>query len=551
MDRPSISSGRLQPSRRGTGPARRSRSLAPSSPRRARPSRWPPRPGRRHPASKAAPFALRRSGCRVQGRPEPPEPAGPGSPGARWHQCPTGSGPGRCAGSSGGGYRALKAPMPWAAPHRKVRGMTDAAASRSILRDPVFARLWFIQAANQVGGNMALYALTVLVFDTTRSNSAVSALLVVVRAAADRAVAVRRGDRRPAGPALGPRRAELGPDRLTAGLALSGANIADGPGAQPRDQPDERGAHPGRGLDDPARRAEGPARDRDEHLQPDAAGLVRDRLRVPRTAARDDRRAVVRARGRDRALRGGQHRLHRPAECPAHPAEDSRARRVHASRSTSCATASRVVRRRPRSAGPSCSRRRVGRQRPRRARARRSPRPSVSTRSSSRSSSSRSGSASSSACSACAGSAGRVASAGRGGRAARARDCDGGTRAGRLARRRARGVRRRVRCCRSSSPWRSSRARPMRSRRSRHRPISSRSTPADVRGRVFGVLASIVSAASLVPSLVAGPLADRVSASLAIGIVGIAVVLVGVWSAWYFGPTKGESRQGGTVAGAD
>ena len=52
------------------------------------------------------------------------------------------------------------------------------AAVRNILRDPVFARLWFIQAANQVGGNMALYALTVLVFSTTRSNSAVSALLV-------------------------------------------------------------------------------------------------------------------------------------------------------------------------------------------------------------------------------------------------------------------------------------------------------------------------------------------------------------------------------------
>jgi MFS family permease len=55
---------------------------------------------------------------------------------------------------------------------------TDAAGARSILRDPVFARLWFIQAANQVGGNMALYALTVLVYSSTRSNSAVSALLV-------------------------------------------------------------------------------------------------------------------------------------------------------------------------------------------------------------------------------------------------------------------------------------------------------------------------------------------------------------------------------------
>lgn len=51
-------------------------------------------------------------------------------------------------------------------------------ARTSILRDPIFARLWFVQAANQIGGNMALYALTVLVFSTTRSSSAVSALLV-------------------------------------------------------------------------------------------------------------------------------------------------------------------------------------------------------------------------------------------------------------------------------------------------------------------------------------------------------------------------------------
>lgn len=45
-----------------------------------------------------------------------------------------------------------------------------------LLRNPVFARLWFIQAANQVGGNMALYAMTILVFDTTRSSAVVSAL---------------------------------------------------------------------------------------------------------------------------------------------------------------------------------------------------------------------------------------------------------------------------------------------------------------------------------------------------------------------------------------
>lgn len=53
--------------------------------------------------------------------------------------------------------------------------MTRASAL-PLLRNPIFARLWFIQAANQVGGNMALYAMTILVFDTTRSNATVSVL---------------------------------------------------------------------------------------------------------------------------------------------------------------------------------------------------------------------------------------------------------------------------------------------------------------------------------------------------------------------------------------
>jgi hypothetical protein len=53
-----------------------------------------------------------------------------------------------------------------------------ATLGRSILRDPAFGRLWFIQAATQVGGNMSLYALTILVFATTRSNAAVSALVL-------------------------------------------------------------------------------------------------------------------------------------------------------------------------------------------------------------------------------------------------------------------------------------------------------------------------------------------------------------------------------------
>jgi MFS family permease len=64
------------------------------------------------------------------------------------------------------------------------------------------------------------------------------------------------------------------------------------------------------------------------------------------------------------------------------------------------------------------------------------------------------------------------------------------------------------------------------------------SIPSEVRGRVFGVLASIVSGASLAPTLVAGPLADRASASLVIGIVGVAVLGLGLWSVWLFGPKR-------------
>jgi MFS family permease len=64
--------------------------------------------------------------------------------------------------------------------------------------------------------------------------------------------------------------------------------------------------------------------------------------------------------------------------------------------------------------------------------------------------------------------------------------------------------------------------------------------PAPARGRIFGVLASIVSAASLLPILIAGPLADKVSASVVLVIVGAAVVATGMASARLFGPTDAE-----------
>jgi DHA3 family macrolide efflux protein-like MFS transporter len=95
-----------------------------------------------------------------------------------------------------------------------------------LLRDPAFGRLWFIQASTQIGGNMALYALTILVFATTRSNAAVSALVMsfLVPTILLSAVAGVLVDR------LDVRWALIAPNTirtlLTLGLALAGAHVA-------------------------------------------------------------------------------------------------------------------------------------------------------------------------------------------------------------------------------------------------------------------------------------------------------------------------------------
>jgi MFS family permease len=62
--------------------------------------------------------------------------------------------------------------------------------------------------------------------------------------------------------------------------------------------------------------------------------------------------------------------------------------------------------------------------------------------------------------------------------------------------------------------------------------------PEGARGRIFGVLASIVSAASLLPILVAGPLADAITAPVVIAITAVAIILVATWSALVFGPRR-------------
>jgi hypothetical protein len=46
-----------------------------------------------------------------------------------------------------------------------------------------------------------------------------------------------------------------------------------------------------------------------------------------------------------------------------------------------------------------------------------------------------------------------------------------------------------------------------------------------------------------VPALVAGPLADRISAPLVLVVVGAAVVLIAIWSARGFGPLQPAQAQ--------
>ncbi|MGZ8439122.1 MAG: hypothetical protein ACXWXR_11375 [Candidatus Limnocylindrales bacterium] len=66
--------------------------------------------------------------------------------------------------------------------------------------------------------------------------------------------------------------------------------------------------------------------------------------------------------------------------------------------------------------------------------------------------------------------------------------------------------------------------------------------PAAIRGRIFGVLASIVSAASLIAVLIAGPLADAISAQLVIAAISVGVIVLAAWSAMTFGPRPRSDR---------
>ncbi len=54
----------------------------------------------------------------------------------------------------------------------------ESPSALAVFRIRPFLLLWLSQAATQVGGNMVIYGLTVIIFDSTHSNTAVSALLL-------------------------------------------------------------------------------------------------------------------------------------------------------------------------------------------------------------------------------------------------------------------------------------------------------------------------------------------------------------------------------------
>lgn len=64
-------------------------------------------------------------------------------------------------------------------PIGRVEGIDEVTPNAAaVLRNRPFLLLWLAQASTQIGGNMVVYGLTVIIFSITRSNSAVSLLLL-------------------------------------------------------------------------------------------------------------------------------------------------------------------------------------------------------------------------------------------------------------------------------------------------------------------------------------------------------------------------------------
>jgi MFS family permease len=66
--------------------------------------------------------------------------------------------------------------------------------------------------------------------------------------------------------------------------------------------------------------------------------------------------------------------------------------------------------------------------------------------------------------------------------------------------------------------------------------------PEDVRGRVFGVLNMLVSVASFLPILIVGPIADAIGTTLVLSFVAVAIVAAGLGSIFVRGSLKDSER---------
>ena len=67
---------------------------------------------------------------------------------------------------------------PLAADGAATGGDEEGGSALEVLKNRPFLLLWLAQAATQIGGNMVIYGLTVIIFSSDQSNAAVSLLLL-------------------------------------------------------------------------------------------------------------------------------------------------------------------------------------------------------------------------------------------------------------------------------------------------------------------------------------------------------------------------------------
>ena len=193
----------------------------------------------------------------------------------------------------------------------------------AVFRNANFLRLWLSQAATQIGGNMVLYGLTVIVLESTGLNTVVSLLILtfLVPAVLFSAVAgvyVDRIDRRLILVITNVLRGAM-----FVALFLVGDNLPLILLLNSSDLDGHRLLRTGRGGDDPAGRGAPAVAVRQRDLHAHAQCVVRPWIRAPRTAGREYRlaRSGDPRRGRVVLPRGGV--LLHPAEvAPAARAPD-------------------------------------------------------------------------------------------------------------------------------------------------------------------------------------------------------------------------------------